>query len=159
MTTTLLVFHLIVVLLLIGVILLQRSAQEGFTGGGGGANAMMSGRGKKTLLSRVTAILAAIFIGNSLLLAFLYAHQDRSGGLLDSLMQEEATSPSEINDSTAGNSSNSATSTPNTMDVQTEDAVRKLLENSTKGVTVTSTGPDGVKVKIQDTSPAVPIAE
>ncbi len=62
--------HLIVSLALVGVILLQRS-EGGALGIGGGNNAMVSGRGAASLLTRTTAILAGLFFVTSLTLAAL----------------------------------------------------------------------------------------
>ncbi len=62
--------HLIVSLALVGVILLQRS-EGGALGIGGGTNAMVSGRGAASLLTRTTAILAGLFFITSLTLAAL----------------------------------------------------------------------------------------
>lgn len=62
--------HLIVSLALVGVILLQRS-EGGALGIGGGSNAMVSGRGAASLLTRTTGILAILFFITSLSLAAL----------------------------------------------------------------------------------------
>ena len=70
MTTVLLIIQLLVALGLIGVILLQRS-EGGALGIGGGGGGMMSGRGAANILTRTTMILAAVFIGNSILLAIV----------------------------------------------------------------------------------------
>jgi len=155
MTTTLLVVHLLIVLLLIVIILLQRSAQEGFTGGGG-ANAMMSGRGKKTLLSRLTAILATLFIGNSLLIAFIYAHQDRKGGLIDALTagENEQTQPSE---GEPVNAADALKDVINKADKKSavEKAVQGMINKST--LSVQGTAADGQPIVVKEAE--VPIAE
>ena len=72
MTTVLLIIHLFVTLALIGVVLIQRSEGGGLgIGSSQGMGAFMSGRGTANLLTRTTAILAAIFFSLSLLLALL----------------------------------------------------------------------------------------
>lgn len=72
MITFLLVLHLIVTLTLIGTVLIQRSEGGGLgIGTTQGMGSFMSGRGTANLLTRVTAILAAIFMGLSLTLAVL----------------------------------------------------------------------------------------
>nr|WP_294553018.1 preprotein translocase subunit SecG [uncultured Rhodopila sp.] len=72
MTSVLLIIHLFVTLALIGVVLLQRSEGGGLgIGSSQGMGAFMGGRGTANLLTRTTAILAAIFMGLSLTLALL----------------------------------------------------------------------------------------
>ncbi len=72
MTTVLLIIHLFVTLALIGVVLIQRSEGGGLgIGTSQGMGSFMSGRGTANLLTRTTAILAAIFFALSLTLALL----------------------------------------------------------------------------------------
>ncbi len=72
MIDALLVLHLLVTLTLIGVVLIQRSEGGGLgIGSSQGMGAFMSGRGTANLLTRTTAILAAIFMLLSLALAVL----------------------------------------------------------------------------------------
>jgi len=72
MHTVLIVIHLMVVLALIGVVLIQRSEGGGLgIGGGGGGGGFFSVRGSANLLTRATAILAAIFFVTSISLTIL----------------------------------------------------------------------------------------
>ena len=72
MSTVLLIIHLFVTLALIGVVLIQRSEGGGLgIGTSQGMGAFMSGRGTANLLTRTTAILAAMFFALSLALALL----------------------------------------------------------------------------------------
>jgi preprotein translocase subunit SecG len=72
MTTVLLIVHLFVTLALIGVVLIQRSEGGGLgIGSSQGMGSFMSGRGTANLLTRTTAILAAVFMVLSLTLALL----------------------------------------------------------------------------------------
>ncbi len=72
MSTVLLIFHLFVTLALIGVVLIQRSEGGGLgIGSSQGMGSFMSGRGTANLLTRTTAILAALFMALSLTLALL----------------------------------------------------------------------------------------
>lgn len=73
MQTVLIVIHLMVVLALIGVVLIQRSEGGGLGigGGGGGSGGFFSARGTANVLTRATAILAAIFFVTSLALTIL----------------------------------------------------------------------------------------
>jgi preprotein translocase subunit SecG len=71
MTTVLLVIHLMIAAALVAVVLLQRSEGGALGIGGGG---FMTGRGAANLLTRVTAVLAALFFGTSILLTVLARH-------------------------------------------------------------------------------------
>ena len=72
MYLVLLIFHLIVSLLLIGVVLLQSGKGASLSNifGGGGMETVF-GAETSAILNRITAILAIIFIVNSILLATL----------------------------------------------------------------------------------------
>ena len=83
MTTIILIIHLLIALALVGVILLQRSEGGALGIGGGGMSGFMSGRSSANLLTRTTAILAASFIGTSLLLAILATQQSAPRSFLD----------------------------------------------------------------------------
>jgi len=72
MITFLLILHLVVTLTLIGTVLIQRSEGGGLgIGTTQGMGSFMSGRGTANLLTRTTAVLAAIFMVLSLTLAVL----------------------------------------------------------------------------------------
>lgn len=74
MFTFLLVLHFIIAALLVTVILMQRSEGGGLTTGGS-PSGLMSARGAADFLTRSTAILAALFIAMSILLAVLAANR------------------------------------------------------------------------------------
>jgi preprotein translocase subunit SecG len=69
MQTVVIVIHLMVVLGLIGLVLLQKSEGGGLGMGGGGG--FLTSRGTSNVLSRTTAILAAVFFATSLMLSIL----------------------------------------------------------------------------------------
>src|SRR5688500_11191539 len=69
MQTVIIVIHLMVVLAMIGVVLLQKSEGGGLGMGGGGG--FLSSRGTANVLTRTTAILAAVFFSTSLILSIL----------------------------------------------------------------------------------------
>ncbi|MDR3463037.1 MAG: preprotein translocase subunit SecG [Beijerinckiaceae bacterium] len=69
MQTVLIVVHLMIVVALVAVVLLQRS--EGGALGVGGGSGFMTGRGQANVLTRATAILAALFFVTSLSLTVL----------------------------------------------------------------------------------------
>jgi len=69
MQTVVIVIHLMVVTAMIGVVLLQRSEGGGLGMGGGGG--FLTSRGSANVLTRTTAILAAVFFATSLVLSIL----------------------------------------------------------------------------------------
>jgi len=69
MQTVVVVIHLMVVAALIGVVLLQKSEGGGL--GIGSTGGFLSSRGTSNVLTRTTAILAAVFFSTSLLLSVL----------------------------------------------------------------------------------------
>jgi preprotein translocase subunit SecG len=90
MTTVLLLIHMFVTLALIGVVLIQRNEGGGLgIGSSQGMGAFMTGRGTANLLTRTTAVLAAIFLALSLVLALL-SHGSVSGR---SILDLPATGP------------------------------------------------------------------
>ncbi len=88
MQTVLLVVQCLVALALIGVILVQRTAQDGgglMGGGGATMGGLFTARGSANLLTRVTAVLATIFILNSLFLGYLASTQHSGKSPLDQI--------------------------------------------------------------------------
>jgi preprotein translocase subunit SecG len=71
MQSVLIVIHLMIVVALVVTVLLQRSEGGALGIGGGGGGGFMSGRGQANVLTRATAILAALFFATSLGLTIL----------------------------------------------------------------------------------------
>ena len=86
MSEIIVIIHLLVVLSLIGLILIQRS-EGGGLGMGSGVSGFMTSRGKANVLTRTTAILAAIFFATSMVLAILAAPNRASRSLIDAPVQ------------------------------------------------------------------------
>lgn len=92
METVLLVIHVIIALALIGMVLIQRSESDGFGLGSGGGSNFMTGRATANFLTRTTAILATLFILNSLALGIIASH--RTGhSIVDTINNSEALEP------------------------------------------------------------------
>jgi preprotein translocase subunit SecG len=90
MQTILIAIHLIVVVALVAVVLLQRSEGGALGIGGGG---FMTGRGQANVLTRATAILAAVFFATSLGLT-IYANVMRAPkSILDSVQTPNSQAP------------------------------------------------------------------
>jgi preprotein translocase subunit SecG len=82
MQNVLLVAYLLIVLALIAVILLQRS-EGGGLGMGGNAGGLMTVRGSANLLTRTTAILAALFFATAIGLTILSELDRGTDSILD----------------------------------------------------------------------------
>ncbi len=95
-----LIIQIIAVVGLIITILMQKSSADGFTGGGsgggGGGNSLFSSRGKANALTRATAILATIFIINSMALAYIASHSEQNSSQIDKFTSEELNTPSAV---------------------------------------------------------------
>ena len=86
MTAVLLIIHIFVAVALVGVILIQRSEGGGLGfGAQGGSGSFMSVRGTANFLTRVTAILAAIFMLTSIGLAMRAGNHGQGASILDQL--------------------------------------------------------------------------
>lgn len=87
MDNVLLVAYLLIVLAMIAVILLQRSEGGGLGMGGGGNNGFMTARGSANVLTRTTAILAALFFVLAIGLTVIKTVEPGSSSILDSAAQ------------------------------------------------------------------------
>jgi preprotein translocase subunit SecG len=85
MTAVFLVIHVILAVTMVILVLLQRSDGGALGGIGGGASfgGVMSGRQSANFLTRATAVLAACFMGTSLLLAILASNTTQPTSILD----------------------------------------------------------------------------
>src|SRR5690606_23496330 len=84
MANVLIVAYLLIVLALITVILLQRSEGGALgIGGGGGGGGFMTARGSANLLTRTTAILAALFFATAIGLTVLSEFDRTTSGILE----------------------------------------------------------------------------
>lgn len=98
MMQVVLVIHLLIVLTLIGVVLMQRSEGGGLGiggggSGGGGMSGFMTGRGTANFLTRTTAILAAAFMGTSILLTIMAGGGTQQRSIVDTPLIPSAPSP------------------------------------------------------------------
>jgi len=91
MYTVILVIHTILVLFLIGLVLIQRSDSDGF-GLGGGMSNFMTGRSAANAITKTTAILAALFISTSLILAIM-ASRMTEHSIVDTAIETPADAP------------------------------------------------------------------
>ena len=83
MILLLFVVHVLIALALIGVVLLQKSEGGALGMGGGGMSGFMTGRSTANLLTRTTAILAALFFATSILLVVLSNYGRAPSSIID----------------------------------------------------------------------------
>ncbi len=93
METVLLVVHVIIALALIGMVLIQRSESDGFGLGSGGGSNFMTGRAAANFLTRTTAILATLFILNSLALGIIASRSSGGNSIVDRIEKSQSTAP------------------------------------------------------------------
>ena len=68
---------------MIGAILVQRSEGGALGIGGGGGGGLMTTRGQANLLTRVTAVLAALFFATSMALVIMAGSSNRARSIMD----------------------------------------------------------------------------
>jgi len=120
MDNVLLVAYLLIVLAMIAVILVQRS-QGGGLGIGGGTNSFMTARGSANVLTRTTAILAALYFILAIGLTVIKSVEPGSGTILESAAQTETTN----------------TGTDTTAPTNVLDALNQLQEQTSGAATAT----------------------
>src|SRR5438045_8160351 len=97
MQNVLLVAYLLIVVALIAVILIQRS-EGGGLGMGGNAGGLMTVRGSANLLTRTTAVLAALFFATAIGLTILSELDRGTQNILDQATTNGASQPSTVLD-------------------------------------------------------------
>ena len=95
MQNVLLVVQLLLAVALVAVILVQRTAQDGggLTGGGSTMGGLFTARGSANLLTRVTAVLATLFILNSLALGAIASSVHKNSSLVDQITPQAVPAP------------------------------------------------------------------
>lgn len=99
MESVVLVIHLFLALAIIGLVLLQRSEGGGLgIGGGGGMGNLASAASTANILSRTTAICAALFFATSLTLGILAGTHVAPDSIIDRLDENlpAATAPADV---------------------------------------------------------------
>ncbi|RYE10247.1 MAG: preprotein translocase subunit SecG [Hyphomicrobiales bacterium] len=97
MENVILVAYLLIVLALIAVILLQRS-EGGGLGMGGNAGGLMTVRGSANLLTRTTAVLAALFFVTAIGLTLLAQFNRDTDSILDGAATPNGSTPATVLD-------------------------------------------------------------
>ena len=98
METVLVILHVCFAISIVALVLLQRSEGGGLgMGGGGGGGSMgglMSSRGTANLLTRATAIVAALFFASSLGLSILVANTSGPSSIVEDIPAQADTTES-----------------------------------------------------------------
>jgi preprotein translocase subunit SecG len=102
MQTVVIVIHLMIVLAMVGLVMLQKSEGGGLGMGGGTAGGFLSSRGTANVLTRSTAILAAMFFVTSLFLSILAGMDRRPRSILDTGAPGAPAAPSAPGDPSSG---------------------------------------------------------
>ncbi len=104
METILVVAHLFIALALVGLVLMQhgKGADAGAAFGSGASGTVFGSRGSASFLTRATAILAALFFINSLVLAWFAMQTTEPKGLMDGVaapaIEETVAAPEPVSD-------------------------------------------------------------
>lgn len=90
--TILLAAHIVLAILLISVILIQqgKGATAGAAFGSGASSTVFGARGSASVLTRITSVLAVLFLSNSLVLAYLYGQTTQAQSFLDQIANAPA---------------------------------------------------------------------
>ena len=101
-------------LVIVGLVLLQRGkgAEAGAGFGAGASGTVFGARGATTALSRATAVFAAIFMINSLALAYLGTSTSRQQEVQKTILDEAATPPPKPVPATGSSAPASVPATP-----------------------------------------------
>lgn len=95
--TVLLAAHIVIAVVLIAIILLQqgKGATAGAAFGSGASSTVFGSRGSASFLTRLTSVLAFLFLANSLWLAYLYSGALEPTSLLDQIPAPTVDIPAE----------------------------------------------------------------
>lgn len=93
MITFVLILHIVVTVSLVGLVLIQKNEGGGLGMGGGNMGGMMSARGTANLLTRTTAVLAALFFISTLGLAIYFKGGHRDKSILNGIEAAQPISP------------------------------------------------------------------
>lgn len=156
--TILLVVQVLVAISLIGLILIQhgKGADAGAAFGSGASSTVFGAAGSGNFLSRTTAVLAAIFLANSLGLAWIASQRvQTSGSLMDQPVTEVQSAPvqpaSPVDDIPADPASTPISEVPTDPIMTPESGTEQLAESASADVTTASEVP----VEVPVTEPAI----
>jgi preprotein translocase subunit SecG len=150
MENVLLVAYLLIVLALIAVILIQRSEGGGLGMGSANSNGLISVRGQANLLTRTTAVLAALFFATAIGLTILAELNRNTSDILDSAASGNGNQPATVLDAlsqmgtgaeTLPLPSEAATSAPATTDAASPAGADPVSTETDPGLALPITPP------------------
>lgn len=154
----LLILQILLVIGLVATILVQKSSSDGFTGASS-PSAFMSGRAQANLFTRVTSIFAALFLINSLVLAYMASHTERGVSILDKLTGKN-TVKEQIKTEAPSKKIAKTTETDEISDEKNDlkQEVQDNLQNETEDQNENEPTPK-IKAEEKEKAPSVPISE
>ena len=150
MENVLLVAYLLIVLALIAVILIQRSEGGGLGMGSANSNGLISVRGQANLLTRTTAVLAALFFATAIGLTILAELNRNTADILDAAASGNGNQPATVLDAlsqmgtgaeTLPLPSEAATSAPATTDAASPAGADPVSTETDPGLALPITPP------------------
>jgi preprotein translocase subunit SecG len=155
MANVLIVAYLLIVLALIAVILLQRSEGGGLGMGSSNANGLISVRGSANLLTRTTAILAALFFASAIGLTILSSVDRGTSSILDRASEGGDAAPTTVLDALQQLQQQSSGDLPVPADTTTAPATSTAPATTTTPSTTTEAPAAGSDLPVPaETAPA-----
>ncbi len=156
MANVLIVAYLLIVLALIAVILLQRSEGGGLGMGSSNANGLISVRGSANLLTRTTAILAALFFASAIALTILSSVDRGTSSILDAASQGGEAAPTTVLDALQQMQQQTQGDLPVPADGTTAPSTTTTPATTTEGATTTAPATGSDLPVPAETTPAAP---
>lgn len=126
MVTLLFIFQIIITIVLVISIMLQKSSSIGLGGYSGSNESLFGAKGPAGFLAKFTAIMAIVFVANTIGLSYFY-QQNKNSSVIDKILHESAVpsvplAPKSINETSDTLDLNSSKNLPVEKAIQNEDA-------------------------------------
>lgn len=126
MVTLLFIFQIIITIILVISIMLQKSSSIGLGGYSGSNESLFGAKGPAGFLAKFTAIMAIVFVANTIGLSYFY-QQNKDSSVIDKILNESAVpsvplAPKSINETSDTLDLNSSKNLPVEKAIQNEDA-------------------------------------
>lgn len=126
MVTLLFIFQIIITIVLVISIMLQKSSSIGLGGYSGSNESLFGAKGPAGFLAKFTAIMAIVFVANTIGLSYFY-QQNKDSSVIDKILHESAVpsvplAPKSINETSDTLDLNSSKNLPVEKAIQNEDA-------------------------------------
>lgn len=126
MVTLLFIFQIIITIVLVISIMLQKSSSIGLGGYSGSNESLFGAKGPAGFLAKFTAIMAIVFVANTIGLSYFY-QQNKNSSVIDKILHESAVpsvplAPKSINETSDTLDLNSSKNLPVKKAIQNEDA-------------------------------------